>query len=132
MPTLVAVNTATYAMQLEHKWHLAPIVIGCLSLLFPLGFELARVTDSSYRFQDGVMTVVPRAIELPPGPTIVFLAVTAVAMIITGSVSSGHVRDALSDAERRLYMYTWHLRELIPTKAQKQTDPAVAKAAMLG
>lgn len=71
----------------------------------------ARALDAERREQAGegglderrtAMREVGRALALDPDNA------------ITGSVVVGGVRNALREAEERLYLYAWHLREIVP------------------
>ena len=43
------------------------------------------------------------------------LILLAVAAIIMSSVTVAAARDALRKAQRKLYLYTWQIRQLIPS-----------------
>ena len=124
-PTVVAVNTAAYAIYLDRKHRFFCISVGVVCVLLPVLADLADLNPASYAFVQGGMLIRPVAIELPRVPTYVFLGLTSVASVIAAGVVVSKVRDALGAAERHLYLYTWHLREFVPQAARGATDPTV-------
>jgi serine/threonine-protein kinase len=127
MPAAIAVNATAFAVFAEPRRRILIGTMGCLAILVPLGLELAGLVPASIRFEDGALVLVPRALALPATPTIVFLTVTSVASVLLGCYVVGHIRDTLAAAEQRLYLYTWHVRELVPPSARDATDPTVAR-----
>jgi hypothetical protein len=128
MPAAIAVNATAFAVFAQRRRRLLIGAMACLAVVVPLGLELAGVVPPSLRFADGAMVVVPRALELPATPTLVFLTVTSLSAVLLGCYVVGHIRDSLAAAEQRLYLYTWHVRELVPPAARDATDPTVGRA----
>ncbi len=127
-PALIAVNTTTFAAYAKRGHRLAMIGIGCLALLVPIALELSG-TLTSYSFSAAGMTIAPRALELPRLPTLVVLSLASIATVVTSCLSVSSLRHSLEAAERRLYLYAWHLREFVPASARPATDPTVARRA---
>ena len=125
MPAAIAVNATAFAIFSRPGRRILIGVTACLAILVPLGLELAGVFPSSYRFEDGAMILESRALELPATPTLLLLTVTSVASVLMGCYVVGHIRDKLAEAEQRMYLYTWHVRELVPPSARVATDPTV-------
>ncbi len=70
------------------------------------------------------MLIVPHGVRLSDATAATtMLALAAFAAAVTGSLVVSKVRDELRDAERQLYLYTWHLREFVPQTARPSTDP---------
>jgi hypothetical protein len=126
-PALVAVNTTAFVAHVARPHRALVIGCGCAAVLVPAALELVHVGPSAYAFSEAGMTIVPRALSFPPGPTFAALLVMAVGMVLTSSLSVLRIRGALTDAERQLMLYAWHLRELVPTQARDATDPTVAR-----
>ena len=61
------------------------------------------------------------------GATLAFVGVVSVAAVVTTAAALSRVRDALADVERRLYIYAWHLREVVPASVRPTTDPTVGR-----
>lgn len=117
-PTLIAVNTTAFAMILDGWKRIVPIVTGIAFLGVTVVLHELGFLPGGYAFTDAGMVVLPGAVELPEVATIAFLTVTAIAAVITSSATVAGARDALRTAQRKLYLYTWHLRELLPDAAR--------------
>jgi eukaryotic-like serine/threonine-protein kinase len=126
-PALLAINAAAFALNIGTTYRNIAVTAGCLFMLLAIAGSLSGVVPGSYSFDGARMTLEAGAIHLPRTPTIVFLTAIAVASIFTGMVSVTRVRDKLAMAERQLYLYAWHLRELVPEAVRGPTDPTVAR-----
>ena len=60
--------------------------------------------------------------SFPYWPTSLVLLVSSVLLVLTPAVLVGRMRDALSAAERRLFMHSWHLRQLAPDEGQRERE----------
>jgi serine/threonine-protein kinase len=47
------------------------------------------------------------------------LLLTSIAMVVIPGLLMGRMRDALTAAERRLFLQAWQLRQLVPSGAQE-------------
>jgi serine/threonine-protein kinase len=113
-PMLIATNTTAFALLLEGRHRLISMVTGIGVLLAVMALGLSGALPGGYAFDDGAMHVLPGAVHFPEAPTIVFLAIVSIATIVTPSILAGQIRDTLGDLERQLYLYGWHLSELVP------------------
>jgi serine/threonine-protein kinase len=123
VPGLAAVNALSVIVATDRSRRGPAIFLGCLSILLPLMLEWTGVTLPSYTFEDGRFVVLPRALAFPEKPTLVFLLVTNVALLVTAALFVGRFKDALTATESRLYLQTWHLRQLVPGEAQASIVP---------
>ncbi len=128
-PTLVAVNAVAFSLNLRPRQRLWSILTGVLAAGLPLALTLSGVLPGSISFDGNQMVTTAGAIYLPRIPTMVFVTAVVIGSVITGSLSVARVRDALGEAERQLYLYAWHLRELMPETARAATDPTGARRA---
>jgi serine/threonine-protein kinase len=122
-PTALAVNAAGYAIFLkrQHRWAVA--VVASLAFAVPMGLELVGVLSPTLAFEDGNVVVMSRALEMPRLPTLALVSVGSLAAILISVFVVGHIRDRLTEAERRMYLYTWHLRVFVPPEARQASDP---------
>jgi serine/threonine-protein kinase len=97
----------------ERPWLIATWV---LALLVPYAIELAGVAPPAYSFRPGELVLHARSLELPRGPTLAALAYTSVTFVVLLAVFVGRLRDKQREAERRLFVQAWHLRQLFPGK----------------
>jgi len=114
-PALVATNTSGYAILLRgwQRWFV--VGFSCVIVYGLVMLELLDITPTRYVFSAEGMTIRPGAIGLRLAPTVVFLGVAALATILTSTVAVSRIRDSLTDAERKLYLYAWQIRQLVPS-----------------
>jgi predicted Ser/Thr protein kinase len=123
VPALAAVNALGLIVAADRSRRGPAIFLGCCAILLPLAFEWLGVTLPSYAFEQGRFVMLPRALEFPEKPTLVFLLVTNVALLVTAALFVGRFKDALTATENRLYTQSWHLRQLVPGEAQASIVP---------
>ena len=123
VPALAAVNALGLIVAADRSRRGPAIFLGCCAILLPLVLEWTGVNVPSYAFEQGRFVVLPRALEFPEKPTLVFMLVTNVALLVTAALFVGRFKDALTATENRLYMQTWHLRQLVPGEAQASIVP---------
>jgi serine/threonine-protein kinase len=123
VPALAAVNALAIIVAADRSRRGPAIFLGCVAILLPLVLEWTGVNVPSYAFVNGRFEVLPRALEFPETPTLVFLLVTNVALLVTAALFVGRFKDALTATENRLYLQTWHLRQLVPGEAQASIVP---------
>jgi hypothetical protein len=122
-PVALAVNASGYAIFVDRRFRPFVALIACAAFVMPLALELGGVLSPTFVFEGGGMVVVPTALDLPATPTIVMVVLAVVSAIVLSTLVVGHIRDRLGEAERRLMLYTWHLREFVPPEARRATDP---------
>jgi serine/threonine-protein kinase len=113
-PSLVAINTAAFALHLGSGYRVGAIVVGCLAVVVPVLLDLGGLLAASHVFTDAGMLITPGVISFPRTAMVVLLTAIALGAVVTGGITVTRVRDALNATERRLYLYTWHMRELLP------------------
>jgi len=117
-PMFLAVNVTGYALNLAGRARILSIATACATLLSVIALGAAGALPGSYSFTGGVMAIQPGAIALPALPTWIFLGAASLGAVLTGTFVVKRVRDTLDEAEERLYVYAWHLRELVPDSAR--------------
>ena len=117
MPGVAAVNTIAFVMTADRSRRVPSIVMGCLAIAVPFALASAGVIPAQTVFRDGSIVLLPQIHAFPETPTLVFLLLTNVAVVVTASIFVARFRDALVAAERRLYFQTWQLRQLVPRGA---------------
>jgi serine/threonine-protein kinase len=122
-PTALAINATGYALYLQKRYRLLVTFVACLGFLVPLALEMLGLLPRTFEFIDGEIVVHATSVGLPQLPTTVLIVIGCLAGIFMSSLVVGHIRDQLEDAERRLLLYAWHLREFIPEKARVSTEP---------
>ena len=78
--------------------------------------------------------IVPNIQQLwfPPVWTQVFLIISSLAVIITSGLAVAPFRNELDDAQRRIRLLAWHLRQLVPEEATGGAEGSRAVRAKAG
>jgi serine/threonine-protein kinase len=113
-PAVMATNTAAYALVLRgnHRW--LAVAGGCAALLVPVLLMAGGVWPDVYAFGPQGMTIRPWAIDLSGRGAFVLLVISALAAIVTATISVAKIRNELDQAQRKLELYSWHFRQLLP------------------
>jgi serine/threonine-protein kinase len=98
----------------RERWML--VAMGLLSVMVPFLLELLGAVPPSYVFADGNITILARGLRFAPSITLPMLMYTSLAFVALPPIFLGRMRDALSAAERQLFLQAWHLRQLLPEK----------------
>jgi serine/threonine-protein kinase len=114
VPTLATFHVMAFLANPDRtrRWLVAAGGLGALVL--PLALEWAGAIAPSYRFADGALVIMPRLFAFSGAWTIATLVVGNVVLLGFAFVMMARFRDALTDAERRLYLQSWQLRQLAP------------------
>jgi serine/threonine-protein kinase len=123
-PLAAATTTIWFTFQAARRERLILAVLGGLATLVPLGLELAGIIPRSFGFEAGRPVLYPRALQLPPLGTTLALTYTSVTFCVVQPVMLGRLRDALSRAERKLFLQAWHLRQLAPETVRGEAEGA--------
>jgi serine/threonine-protein kinase len=119
VPGMVATNTLVFAMHTDRgpmrAWTIA---LGAFAILIPFALELFGVLPPSMEFRDGALAILPRLTAFKPGPTMLFLLISNVALVVIPAMLVARLRDDARRAERRLLTHLWHLRQVMPDAAQ--------------
>ena len=127
LPPLVVTAVAVFGFTAPGRGLRAVIIgFGVAMIALPLGLELAGLIPSSYVFHDELMCIKPQLHAFPPGGTLALLSAGSLFAIVGGGMVIGGIRDAMSSAEKRAQMQTWHLEQLVPASArptEARVDP---------
>jgi serine/threonine protein kinase len=118
VPAFAVASTMVFASHVDGKKQVAIIALGCTGVAVPAIGEWLGFLPPSYLFEDGRLVIVPQLAELPPLATNTTLLFSSLAMVIGASFLIALNRRALNDAERRLMLQTWALRQLVPIEAR--------------
>ncbi len=124
VPTAMVANTVAYAVQLEGRLRLYSVVAGGVCVCAPFVLEALGVLGPSFHFEGEQLVLDVPALR-GRGQTLLFVGVISAAGVLTTALALARVRDALADAERRIYVYAWHLREVVPETVRPSTDPTI-------
>jgi serine/threonine-protein kinase len=93
------------------------IAMGVLAVALPFLVELSGVFPPAYSFADGNLTLLARAQRFSAHTTVPMMFYVGVSFVVLPAIFLGRVREALSAAERQLFLQAWHLRQLLPEKS---------------
>jgi serine/threonine protein kinase len=113
-PVAVTSTMAWFTFQSGPRERRLLMLLGGLATLAPFVLEALGWVPRSFTFEAGRLVLHPRAVFLPERGTTLALAYTSVTFCVLQPVLLGRVRDALSEAERKLFLHAWHLRQLAP------------------
>lgn len=112
VPTLAVINVTLWILVSDRSLRPAIVALGALTILVPAVLEWTSVLHF-YNFRDGHVTMLQGMLDFEPVPTHAFLAAATLALVgIAASVTS-RFRDTLTEAEQRLHMQAWQLKQLV-------------------
>jgi serine/threonine protein kinase len=119
LPQMTMSTAFVFAMNPSKRVQVASSVMMIAAFAVPLMLERVGILSPSYQFHDGQMIVVPNICALSEGMTLGFLGFGTILFMLAGGASIRRVRNALSDAEARLSLQAWQLRQLVPERARR-------------
>ncbi|MFO0560661.1 MAG: serine/threonine-protein kinase [Polyangiales bacterium] len=123
VPTLVATNAMMFTLFTGRAQRKLVVVASVLAVLAPVALELAGIVPPSFAFRDGALVLLPRAVNFSATPTLLFLLAVSVAVVLTPTLVTGRIRDQLSDAEKKLFLQAWQLRQAVPDGHESASEP---------
>jgi serine/threonine protein kinase len=118
VPAFAVASTMVFASHVDGPKQVAVIALGCVGVAVPAVGEWLGVFSPSYLFEAGRLVILPQLAELPSLATNTTLLFSSLAMVIGASFLIALNRRARIDAERRLMLQTWALRQLVPSEAR--------------
>jgi len=119
VPSMAAVNTLAFVVLGQKSDRLRAIVIGSLAVVVPFVLGMIGVLPRPYSFGPEGMLVNPALFHFPEVPTLAFLLLFNLLLVVAPAVILARVRDNLRAAEERSFMHAWTLRKLVPEVAAK-------------
>ena len=132
VPAIAASSALVFSTANDRSLRGFIIVLACLAVLVPFGLEHAGVVPASMRFTSEGILLLPRVLRFPPIWSQVFLMVSSLAVIITSGLAVAPFRNELDDAQRRIRLLAWHLRQLVPEEATGGAEGSRADRAKAG
>jgi serine/threonine-protein kinase len=129
LPGIAAVNTILYVSSAARSRRTWAVAAGCLAFAVPFALEVSGALPPSLAFDHGALVTLPQIASFPPVPSLVFLFLTNIAVIVTASILVARSRDALHATQERLYFHTWQLRQFVPGDAYGAATPSIAPPA---
>jgi serine/threonine-protein kinase len=114
VPTAAATTTIWFTLHAERRERWIIGLLGGLAIVVPFLLEALGWVPRSFSFEAGRLILHARAVSVTPATTTMGLLYTSVTFTVLQPVLLGGLRDALSAAERKLFLQSWHLRQLAP------------------
>jgi tRNA A-37 threonylcarbamoyl transferase component Bud32 len=119
VPMVIIANEVGLLMQPHRKRRIAVIASACAAILLPLALEWARVVPPSYAIEHGRTIVMNRVLDFTP-MSHAFLIVFTVGFVVAIGLYFIGFRDVLTNAEQRLFLFTWQLRQLVDAPRERE------------
>jgi serine/threonine-protein kinase len=105
------------------------LVTSCTLLIGMVGLEQLGWLRPTYHFLDGALVISPNLVSLPPTLTMLLLLSITLLYIVVPAVAIRRLPVHLAEAESRLAVHAWQLRNLFPEASSVVAggeDPAPA------
>jgi serine/threonine-protein kinase len=119
VPAVAVANSASVMVSIRanRETRRGLLWLGLGVVCVPAILQAAGVLPASYAYEDGVMKILPHAVELPAAATFVTLLVASILTIAAANLLVGRAVQALKTAERQQFVQAWRLRQLLPEGA---------------
>jgi eukaryotic-like serine/threonine-protein kinase len=114
VPMAVLANTAAFIASTDRRRRGVLIVASALAVVLPFFLEWCGILPQSYLFRGGELVVQPVAVWMPRTATTVYLLLANIIGVVMISAFLGRMRDSQLEAERRLYLHSWQLKQIVP------------------
>lgn len=118
VPSYTTATAMVYGMYPARNIQRAALAAMASATLFPLLLEWLHVLPRSYVFRGGELVIVPQMCALPEIPTTTFLVLLTSVLLVSAWVVVRRTGNALADAEEKLAIQAWQLRQLVPERTR--------------
>jgi len=114
VPAIAAFCSAAFLLHyhLRPRW-MVPVV-NIAAVFVPLLLEWMGIVAPSYRFENGSMVILPRLIDFAELPMLIILNAASLVVISISAFFVAQIRSYQLEAERRLHLQAWHMRQVLP------------------
>jgi serine/threonine-protein kinase len=123
----ITMSSITYPVFVRRPWGLIALLLA--GFLVPIGLEAAGAIPSTWAFIEGGMILRSDAVRVDGAPAIVSILLATVATVVMAGLLSLNLARTNRDAQHRLVVQAWHLRQLLPAAPQAGAGAAVAAVA---
>jgi serine/threonine-protein kinase len=102
----------------------AVVLVSLLTIALPALLAWTGVIPQPYELGDDRIVIHAGMLHFPPLPTELFLLVSSLSSVVTACLMSARVHDALAQAQERLHIQAWQLRQMLPRAARAATVDA--------
>jgi serine/threonine-protein kinase len=108
----VTASVITYPMFLQRPWVVIAVMLG--SYMIPFGLEVIGAIPATWQLVDGGLLSRGYAMRVHGPPALVTLAIASSATVVMAGIQSVKLARASREAQHRLVIQAWHLRQLLP------------------
>jgi serine/threonine-protein kinase len=112
---LITMSSITYPGFLRRPW--VVIAVGLAGFLVPIGLEAAGAIPSTWALLDGAMLLRGDAVRIDGPLAVATIVLATTATVVMAGILSVRLARANRDAQHRLVIQAWHLRQLLPAPA---------------
>jgi serine/threonine-protein kinase len=113
IPMCAAVVSLMFVTSAKRRERPGLVLIWTLVNLIPLALEALHVLPPSFAFEGDRLVLLARGYHFPAGTTIALLLWVGVTWTVFPTLFVARLRDALSRAERELFLHAWHFRQIL-------------------
>jgi len=117
VPALTAAMATSFLAFGEPSHRRVVVFAGIAAMAVPFLLQLAGWLPPSYLFEGDRIVILANLTWFPAPMTGLYWLTTSIATIVGPAIILAHARDTVGAAERRLFLHAWHLRQLVPQRA---------------
>lgn len=114
MTVPLTVHTVVHAISAQAALRRFVLLTSCGLLFGMVALERFGVLARSYHFAGDTLVISSNLVHLSPALTLVLLLSISVLYLLLPALALSRLPDHLAEAERRLAVHAWQLRQLIP------------------
>ncbi|MCE9575616.1 MAG: serine/threonine protein kinase [Deltaproteobacteria bacterium] len=114
VPTVAAATMTTFLLHPRPISRALLIVLFCAVVVVPVALEAIGAIPASYRFTSGTMEVLPRLVYHPAAAAVIALSIASLATLLSLATAVWKIRALLTEAEERVELSAWQLRQMVP------------------
>ncbi len=100
------------------------VLISLLTILVPAILAWVGAIPEPYELGADRIVIHANMLHLPPWPTELFLLISSLSVVVTACLMTARVHDALAQAQERLHIQAWQLRQMLPRAARAAATDA--------
>jgi hypothetical protein len=94
------------------------VLLSLLTIAVPALLARLGVIPQPYEFGGDRIVIHAGMLHFPPLATEIFLLLSSLSVVVTASLMTARVHDALAQAQERLHIQAWQLRQMLPRAAR--------------
>ncbi len=117
VPTCGNAAAMLFAMHATRDERIRITAMLAFATIVPFAIDASGLVPAGFEFVGDTIVLHPRLVGIPPLDTVLVLLWVSASFTVVSAYIIGRMRDRMDDAERRLHVSVWHLRQLFPAAA---------------